>query len=176
MSRLDALDLAPALDGTDLVYLDPPYNQHSYFSNYHVWETLVRWDAPEAYGVARKRVDCRTTKSPFNSHARGLGRARAAAHLAARAVDRAVVQRRGLPRRRRPRRAARRARPRGRRDRRLQRYVGAQIGIHDPSGERVGTVSHVRNTEWLFVCGPDRAMVDRAVAAASGNSPRLLAV
>ena len=39
----------------DLAYLDPPYNQHRYFTNYHVWETLVAWDAPEAYGVARKR-------------------------------------------------------------------------------------------------------------------------
>ena len=58
----------------------------------------------------------------------------------------------------------------------FKRYVGAQIGIHNPAGERVGTVSHLRNTEWLFVCGPDRAMVDRAIAAASGNSPRLLAV
>ena len=31
----------------DLMYLDPPYNQHRYFTNYHIWETLVRWDAPE---------------------------------------------------------------------------------------------------------------------------------
>src|SRR5581483_8800707 len=66
VSRLDANELAPALD-VDLVYVDPPYNNHSYFSNYHVWETLVRWDAPEAYGVARKRVDCRERKSAYNS-------------------------------------------------------------------------------------------------------------
>ena len=67
VSRLDAGDLAAQLDGFDCAYLDPPYNQHSYFSNYHVWETLMRWDAPEHYGVACKRVDCRTTKSPYNS-------------------------------------------------------------------------------------------------------------
>ena len=48
----------PRLGHFDLAYLDPPYNQHRYFTNYHVWETLVAWDAPEAYGVARKRVDC----------------------------------------------------------------------------------------------------------------------
>ena len=35
------------------------------------------------------------------------------------------------------------------------RYVGARIGIHDPRGERVGEVSHVRNTEFLFLCGPN---------------------
>lgn len=51
----------------DIVYLDPPYNQHSYLGNYHLWESLVLWDKPELYGVARKRIDCRTRKSPFNS-------------------------------------------------------------------------------------------------------------
>ena len=46
----------------------PPYNQHRYFTNYHVWETLVRWDAPAHYGVACKRVDARdeVTRSPYN--------------------------------------------------------------------------------------------------------------
>jgi len=65
----DALTLAPTLGHFDLAYLDPPYNQHRYFTNYHVWETLVAWDAPEAYGVARKRVDARdpSTRSAFNS-------------------------------------------------------------------------------------------------------------
>src|SRR5205085_1334544 len=37
----DANELAPALAGVDLAYVDPPYNQHSYLGNYHVWETLV---------------------------------------------------------------------------------------------------------------------------------------
>ena len=41
------LALAPALGHFDLAYLDPPYNQHRYFTNYHVWETLV------ALGCAR---------------------------------------------------------------------------------------------------------------------------
>ena len=35
-----------------------------------------------------------------------------------------------------------------------KRYVGAQIGIHSPSGAKVGTVSHLRNKELLFVAGP----------------------
>src|SRR5580692_6592417 len=65
----DAVELAPTLGHFDLAYLDPPYNQHRYFTNYHVWETLVAWDAPEAYGVARKRLDSRdpSTHSVFNS-------------------------------------------------------------------------------------------------------------
>ncbi|MGI8913942.1 MAG: DNA adenine methylase, partial [Chloroflexota bacterium] len=57
--RRDANELARELDDVDLVYIDPPYNQHSYFSNYHIWETLVRNDRPEAYGIAMKRIDCK---------------------------------------------------------------------------------------------------------------------
>ena len=44
-----------------------------------------------------------------------------------------------------------------------RRYVGATIGIHNPQGERVGTVSHLRNTEVLFVCGPTQAGVDAVI-------------
>jgi adenine-specific DNA-methyltransferase len=28
----------------DLVYIDPPYNQHQYGANYHILNTIVRWD------------------------------------------------------------------------------------------------------------------------------------
>ena len=35
-----------------------------------------------------------------------------------------------------------------------------------PPGERVGTVSHVRNLEYLIVWGPDRAAVDAAFGGA----------
>ena len=68
---LDAEDAARAVGHVDLAYLDPPYNQHSYRGNYHVWETLVRWDAPETYGIAKKRIDCRTEKSAFNRRKEG---------------------------------------------------------------------------------------------------------
>jgi adenine-specific DNA-methyltransferase len=34
-----------------------------------------------------------------------------------------------------------------------KRYVGAQIGIHNPAGEKVGSVSHLRNNEYVFVAG-----------------------
>ena len=33
------------------------------------------------------------------------------------------------------------------------RYVGARIGIHAPSGEKVGKVTHVKNTEYLYILG-----------------------
>ncbi len=76
--RGDACELARCLGHFDVAYLDPPYNQHRYFTNYHVWETLVAWDAPEHYGVACKRVDARdeATKSVFNSKRTMARRAR----------------------------------------------------------------------------------------------------
>ena len=148
--ELDAADAAEALSA-DVAYLDPPYNQHKYLGNYHVWETLCRWDAPDAYGVARKRVDCRTRASAFNSRTN-------AATAMRRVVDRidadvlivsfsdegyfTAEQMVDL------------LSPRGRVHtirRPYRRYVGAKIGIFNPSGQRVGRVSHLDNHELLFV-------------------------
>jgi adenine-specific DNA-methyltransferase len=33
----------------------------------------------------------------------------------------------------------------------FKRYVGAQIGIHNPQGQKVGKVSHLRNKEFVYV-------------------------
>lgn len=38
----------------DIVYIDPPYNSRQYSRFYHVYETLVKWDKPALFGVARK--------------------------------------------------------------------------------------------------------------------------
>jgi adenine-specific DNA-methyltransferase len=67
--RADASEAVSSIGPVDLAYLDPPYNQHRYFGNYHIWETLVRWDKPEYYGIANKRLDARdpANKSSFNS-------------------------------------------------------------------------------------------------------------
>ena len=164
--RADANELAKGLE-VDLVYVDPPYNQHSYFSNYHVWETLVRWDEPATYGVACKRTDCRTRKSPYNSK-----RAAAAALedlLGALRAPWLLVSfnDEGYHR---PGEVAERLGAHGyvaTLDVPFKRYVGAQIGIHSPAGKKVGAVSHLRNTETLFLVGPSRALVGRAVARAA---------
>jgi adenine-specific DNA-methyltransferase len=37
----------------------------------------------------------------------------------------------------------------------FKRYVGAQIGIYNPSGDKVGAVSHLRNKEFLYVVTPN---------------------
>ena len=47
-----------------------------------------------------------------------------------------------------------------------RRYVGAQIGVFDPSGRRVGEAGRLRNVEYVFVAGAGD-MIDRAVAAAT---------
>lgn len=166
--QLDAAAAARAIGEVDVCYLDPPYNQHSYYSNYHVWETLVRGDAPEVYGRACKRVDCRTTKSEYNSRVRSWGafvdlvssvRAR---HVLVSFSDEGFfdlgsitgilgdcfgeVACAGFDSR---------------------RYIGAQIGVFNLRGERVGDASHLRNTEYLILAGEGAADVLGTAAAAA---------
>jgi adenine-specific DNA-methyltransferase len=171
----DARTVASTLEPVDLAYLDPPYNQHRYFTNYHIWETLVRWDSPAHYGIACKRIDSRDdeTKSPYNS-------------------------RKTMPEELRQTIAAVKARTlvvsynneswvtadellqwcaQGREGATLlafdsKRYVGAQIGIHNRDGDRVGEVSHLRNLEYIVIAG-SRTDVAAAVASVPGTFDRL---
>ncbi|MBX3462967.1 MAG: DNA adenine methylase [Planctomycetes bacterium] len=82
----DALALGAQLGAADVVYLDPPYNQHPYASNYHVLNSLVLWDQPalppptERGFKAAIRPDWRRRRSPFNER-------RAAAPAFARLLD-----------------------------------------------------------------------------------------
>ncbi len=41
----DANELAPGIK-CDIAYIDPPYNQHQYGSNYHLLNTIDLWDKP----------------------------------------------------------------------------------------------------------------------------------
>jgi len=164
VSRLDANELAPALD-VDLVYVDPPYNQHSFFSNYHVWETLMRWDAPDTYGVACKRVDCRERRSAYNSKRQAPAALAAllesipAPWLLVSLSDEGFHDAGELER------LLGDIGYVGRIDVEGRRYVGAQIGIYNPSGEKVGTISRLRNRESLLLVGPDRGAVESATGA-----------
>jgi adenine-specific DNA-methyltransferase len=168
-----ALVASGSLGAFDVAYIDPPYNQHRYTANYHVWETLVAWDAPEHYGVACKRSELRDpgSTSAFNRRrvmphalrsviegvdARLLvvscsneGWA-SAGDVSAWCAPRGTVVTIGCD---------------------SPRYVGARIGVFSPQGVRVGEVSHVRNTEHLVLAG-ERTLVERAVAAAVAALPR----
>jgi adenine-specific DNA-methyltransferase len=164
--RADANALAGTVAPVDLAYLDPPYNQHSYLGNYHVWETIVRGDRPDHYGVACKRVDCRTRTSLYNRRSSAW---EALADLVARVPARWLVVSFSDEGFHRPAEVEGILAERGHVGSiavQGARYVGARIGIHDPAGRRVGRVSHLRNTELLFVCGPDRRRLDAALEAA----------
>jgi adenine-specific DNA-methyltransferase len=173
--RGDAVALLPVLGAYDFAYLDPPYNQHRYEANYHVWETIVAWDAPEHYGVACKRAELadRDRTSVFN-------RRRAmpdALRTCIEGVDARVMvvsyndeSWLGLDE------LVDMCRGRGAVEilgYDSKRYVGAQIGIHNPAGDRVGEVSHLRNTEYLIVSG-ERDAVERARLTAAA-APSLAA-
>ena len=152
--HLDAFDAADRLDA-DVAYLDPPYNQHKYLGNYHVWESLVTWDKPEVYGIARKRVDCRDRGSVFNSRPRAT---RAPADLIRRVRARTLVlsfnDEGYVSRAEMEVMLSSRGHVRVI-ERPFRRYVGARIGIYNPSGEKVGRVSHVENHEFLYVVSPE---------------------
>ena len=36
---------------TDILYLDPPYNERQYLPNYHILETIAKYDNPQIKGV-----------------------------------------------------------------------------------------------------------------------------
>jgi adenine-specific DNA-methyltransferase len=170
--RGDAAELVDALPVVDLAYLDPPYNQHRYFTNYHVWESLVRWDSPDHYGVACKRIDARdpAVKSAFDSKKTMPA---ALCSLITRVKARVVVVSYNDESWVQPAQIMAWLRDAGHDDVRMlafdsKRYVGAQIGIHNPAGVKVGTVSHLRNTEYLFIAGP----TDRVEAAVATTTAR----
>lgn len=50
----DANELAKEVK-IDLAYLDPPYNHRQYLPNYHVLETIAKYDNPEVKGVTGLR-------------------------------------------------------------------------------------------------------------------------
>lgn len=50
----DSLGLVPDID-TDILYIDPPYNERQYLPNYHLIETIVRYDNPAIKGVTGMR-------------------------------------------------------------------------------------------------------------------------
>ncbi len=153
--RSDAVEAVAGLHPVDLAYLDPPYNQHRYFGNYHVWESLVRWDQPDTYGIANKRLDVRAAenKSVFNSKLTGpealnkLVASLNAETLMLSYNDEAWITKSEL---------LEICRQKGEValiEVDSKRYIGSQIGIYNKAGELVGSPGKKRNTEYLLVAG-----------------------
>ena len=59
----NSLDLVPDID-VDILYVDPPYNGRQYLPNYHLLETIAKYDAPSIHGVTGMR-DYESKKSSF---------------------------------------------------------------------------------------------------------------
>ena len=51
----------------DVLYLDPPYNTRQYIANYHLLETIARYDAPALRGKTGLRNDDKGEKSAYCS-------------------------------------------------------------------------------------------------------------
>lgn len=147
--RLDAFDAVNKIT-TDVVYIDPPYNQHKYLGNYHIWESLILWDKPEIYGIACKRVDCKTRTSVFNSKQdardslQKLVQNVRAKHIVLSFSNEGYISKSEMESMLSERGEVRTI------EIDFQRYVGAKIGIHNPSGEKTGTISHTTNKEYLY--------------------------
>lgn len=166
--NMDAFDAAAAIEA-DIAYIDPPYNQHSYLGNYHVWESLVRWDKPEVYGIACKRIDVKQRQSIFNSRPkfadslRRLLKAVRARTIIVSFSDEGYLSREQLE-------AMLGELWSGEAqvsviENDFKRYVGAQIGIYNPQGEKVGKVSHVRNKEFVYVVSRDSVHVSNRLTS-----------
>jgi adenine-specific DNA-methyltransferase len=163
----DALDVVKDLEPVDLAYLDPPYNQHRYFANYHIWETLVRWDAPETYGIANKRLDVRTdtNRSAFNSKpAMANALTELVNSVKAETIVLSYNNESWLNREQLIALCESKGEVRVL-DVSFRRYIGGQIGVYNRAGERVGQPGAKRNTEHIVIAGP-KDVVDRMHRAA----------
>ena len=65
----DINELASKIEG-DILYLDPPYNHRQYATNYHILETVAKYDNPKIHGKTglrdyenQKSLYCSRTKA-----------------------------------------------------------------------------------------------------------------
>jgi adenine-specific DNA-methyltransferase len=135
----------------------------------------VRWDKPEVYGVACKRIDCREYDSPFNSKRRihdalaAVVQALRARYLLVSFNDEGYLSEAEIT----EMLAARGPVQVLHVD--FKRYVGAKIGIYNPSGVKTGAISHLRNRELLFLVDCERAGgVDLAKLGGSAQTSQAL--
>lgn len=135
----------------DIFYIDPPYNQHSYLGNYHIWETLIKWDKPKFYGIACKREECKIRKSDYNSK-RKIHEAfdDIIVNLNTKLIVVSFNNEGFITKKEMEKILSQRGKVLIY-EKEYKRYVGAQIGIYNHNGEKVGKVSHLKNKEYIYV-------------------------
>lgn len=62
----DGVDLLNKIEG-DVLYVDPPYNERQYLPNYHLLETVAKYDFPKLKGLTGQREYGKNQKSEFCS-------------------------------------------------------------------------------------------------------------
>ncbi|MCK4744965.1 DNA adenine methylase [Candidatus Parcubacteria bacterium] len=67
----NGLKVLDQVKGIDILYLDPPYNERQYAPNYHILETIAKWDKPEIKGITGMR-SYENQKSEFCNSVRGI--------------------------------------------------------------------------------------------------------
>ena len=165
------------LPEVDLFYMDPPYNQHRYFTNYHIWETLVRWDKPEPYGVARKRIDSRDLENHSVFNKRKL-MPKAFRDVILNAKTKTLVVSYNDESWVEPIEIAETCLAAGHESIALfefdyTRYIGSQIGIYNKAGDKVGVKGKRQNKELIFVAGETSRVEEiEKVVAGRGIEPR----
>jgi len=66
----DINELASKVEG-DILYLDPPYNHRQYATNYHLLETVAKYDNPKIHGKTGLR-ECENQKSLYCSRTKAI--------------------------------------------------------------------------------------------------------
>lgn len=50
----------------ELAYIDPPYTAATYYSHYHIWDSVAKWDKPEVSLKTNRRLDRKTKSKDFD--------------------------------------------------------------------------------------------------------------
>ena len=50
----------------EVAYIDPPYTEATYYSHYHIWDSVARWDKPEVALKTNRRIDRKARTDKFD--------------------------------------------------------------------------------------------------------------
>ncbi|MCH9662266.1 MAG: DNA adenine methylase [Gammaproteobacteria bacterium] len=67
----DSVDIISEIGSIDILYLDPPYDERQYAPNYHILETIAKWDNPKIKGKTGIR-EYQEQKSAFCNPKSGI--------------------------------------------------------------------------------------------------------